>query len=402
MRTLEDAPFLDTLGPAFRDSPDRLIDLLRPQSWVVRTPLGGLVISRQHVQTLLGDRRLRSSLVEFIEMQGVTEGLLHDRMCTTLLAIEGPDHVRVRKLVRKAFMPAAVERHRPLMRTILEKLLEPVAGAEPWEFMGAVADHYPIEVMCHVLGIRPEDHENITAWTKAIAWSLSLELAAHIEEAEQAMRAMDDYVGALVSDRRIQPCDDLVTDLVKAEEAGDRLSDGELRSLIVGLLFAGYDTTRNQLGLAVWAFARHPHQWRLLAEDPELAPAAVEESLRYRGSVALAPRLVAEDFEFDGYRFAAGTLLNLSTAAANHDPAMHDHPGAFDISVSREAQLSFGGGPHFCLGAGLARAEMQEALPMLTRALPTLLLDREPTWGPPIGITGPETLWVRSGSLAHT
>ncbi|MDQ1396668.1 MAG: hypothetical protein QOG64_1927, partial [Acidimicrobiaceae bacterium] len=142
MRTLDDAPFIDTLAPDFRNDSAAMLDEVRRQSWLVRTPMGGMVIDRQHVQLLLSDRRLRSSLVEFIEMQGVTDGLLHDRMCATLLAIEGADHTRVRTLVRKAFVPAAVDRHRPLMRAILASLLEPVAGRERFEFMDAVAEHY--------------------------------------------------------------------------------------------------------------------------------------------------------------------------------------------------------------------------------------------------------------------
>ncbi|MBV9285419.1 MAG: cytochrome P450, partial [Acidimicrobiia bacterium] len=168
-----------------------------------------------------------------------------------------------------------------------------------------------------------------------------------------------------------------------------------LRSLIIGLLFAGYDTTRNQLGLALWVFAHHPEQWALLADTPDLARRAVEEVMRFRGSVSTAPRLVAEDFEFDGYRLEAGTLLFLSTSAANHDPATYDQPDVFDITAERDPQLTFGGGPHFCLGAQLARAELQEALTLLAQRLPGLELDGEPTWRPNMGIFGPETLPIR-------
>jgi cytochrome P450 len=139
-------------------------------------------------------------------------------------------------------------------------------------------------------------------------------------------------------------------------------------------------------------FARHPDQWLLLRERPELAPQAVEEVMRFRGAVAAAPRLVVEDLELDGYRLPAGTFLMLSTAAANHDPAAYTNPETFDITVAREPQLTFGGGPHFCLGAALARAEMQEALVLLTRELPRFELPGEPTWTPPMNISGPATL----------
>ncbi|MDQ1394974.1 MAG: hypothetical protein QOG64_233, partial [Acidimicrobiaceae bacterium] len=298
-------------------------------------------------------------------------------------------------------VPSAVDRHRPLMRSLVESLVAPVAGNGSGnrngrcEFMDAVAEHYPIQVMCEILGVPTADHEDFTTWIKAIAWALSLELAGHRDEAEAGVKQMDDYVGHLIADRRVKPRDDLVTELVQAEEAGDRLSDDELRSLILGLLFAGYDTTRNQLGLAIWVFAQHPDQWALLAERPELAPKAVEEVMRFRGAVALAPRLVAEDFDLDGYHLTTGEFMSLSTAAANHDPAAYHQPDTFDITAQREPQLTFGGGPHYCLGAGLARAEMQEALPLLAKVLPRIELDGEPVWRPPMGIFGPEALPIR-------
>jgi cytochrome P450 len=142
-------------------------------------------------------------------------------------------------------------------------------------------------------------------------------------------------------------------------------------------------------------FAQHPNQWVLLSQRPDLARNAVEEVMRFRGAVPTAPRLVAEDFEFEGYLLTAGTLLFLSTSAANHDPAAYDRPHVFDITAERAPQLTFGGGPHFCLGSNLARAELAEGLMLLARVLPGLELDGEPTWRPPMGIFGPETLPIR-------
>jgi hypothetical protein len=186
----------------------------------------------------------------------------------------------------------------------------------------------------------------------------------------------------------------MVTALVQAEEADDRLSDREIMHVVAALLFAGYDTTRNQLGLGMWEFAQHPDQWRLLGADPSLAAQAVEEMMRFHAAVAGIPRVVVEDVEIDGHLLPAGTILMLSTASANHDPATYPDPWTFDITVPREPHLTFGGGVHYCLGASLARAEMQEALPLLVAAMPDLAVDGEPTWRPPMGIFGPETLPV--------
>ncbi|MBV9410949.1 MAG: cytochrome P450 [Acidimicrobiia bacterium] len=392
MKTLDDAPYLELTDDRFDPT---AFDHVRETSWIVRGPVGGIVIGREQVLALLANRRLRSPVRQFIEMQGVTDGLVHERMTQTPLAIDGDDHTRVRNLVRKAFVPKAVDRHRPLMRTILDALLAPVLPDGRCEFMAAVAEHYPIQVMCEVLGVPADEHENFTAWIRAIAWSLSLSLVEHRDEAEWGMKCLDDYVTELVADRRAHPGDDLVSELVLASEDGDRLSDNELRSLIIGLLFAGYDTTRNQLGIALWAFAHHPEQWALLADNPDLARTAVEEVMRFRGAVNTAPRMVAEPFEFEDYSFEVGTLLFLSTAAANHDPGTYPQPHDLDIAAEREPQLTFGGGPHFCLGVHLARAEMQEALVRLSQAMPDLELDGEPEWRPPMGIFGPEPLPIR-------
>ena len=392
--TLDDAPFLNMFSEEFQADPGTAIEALRKESWLVRTPIGALAIGRRQVQALLADRRLRSSIPDIVRLQGVTEGPLYDRLISSVIALEGDDHVRVRKLVSRAFTPRAIDAHRAQMRDTLQPLLASL-GDGHCEFMGAVADHYPIQVMCHLLGVPDEDHGDFARWNRAITWALSFQLSEHRADVEWGMSKMEAYVANLMADRRRQPRDDLVTALVQAEEDNDRLTDTEVQTMIAALLFAGYDTTRNQLGLGIWLFAQHPDQWQHLAADPSLAPAAVEEIMRFRGAVSVAPRMVAEDFDVDGYHLPAGTLLALSTAAANHDPSAYEDPTSFDITVEREAHFTFGGGPHYCLGASLARAEMQEALPILVAQMPELALDGEPTWRPPLGIFGPETLPIR-------
>jgi cytochrome P450 len=258
-----------------------------------------------------------------------------------------------------------------------------------------VADHYPIQVMCALLGVPDEDHGQFAAWNKAATYVLSFELYSHVDEATWGVEQLNAYVGRLIAERRREPRDDMVTALVQVEDGGDRLSDGELRALIAGLLFAGFDTTRNQLGLAMALFAEYPDQWALLVDDPTLVPKAVEEVMRVRGAVGVAPRVVVEDLEVDGYLLPAGTMVALSTQAANFDPTAYDNVVDFDITADREPHLTFGGGAHYCLGANLARAELQEAFTLLAGVMPTFALDGEPTWRTPLGIFGPETLPLR-------
>ncbi|HWE56716.1 MAG TPA: cytochrome P450 [Acidimicrobiales bacterium] len=394
-RSIDDAPFIDIFGPDFMADPAPIMAEVRSRSWLARTPIGAIVVGRNQVQTLLGDRRLRSAIPELMRLQGVADGPVAESMEGSVLALEGEPHTRLRRLVSRAFTPRAVDRHRDDMRAILAQLLEPVASTGRCEFVSAVADHYPIQVMCRLLGVPEEDHDDFARWNSAITWALSFSLGEHMEEVEWGMEQMGAYVDGLIADRRRQPRDDLVTGLVQAEEANDHLTDVEIASMISALLFAGYDTTRNQLGLGMWVFAQHPGQWKQLGEDPSLVAPAVEEMLRFRPPVSGTPRLVIEDFEYDGYQFQAGTILMLSLISANNDPDLYTHPMEFDITAERKPHITFGSGPHYCLGASLARAELQEALPLLVAAMPDLALDGEPTWRPPVGIYGPESLPLR-------
>jgi hypothetical protein len=395
VRALDEAPFVDVFSPDFNADPALVVDELRDRSGVVRTPIGAMVIRRDLVQGLLSDRRLRSAVPDIVRMQGVVDGPIHELVGDSLLAKEGAVHARIRKLVNRSLTPKAVDRHRPAMRRILGALLAPVVEEGRVELVGEVADHYPIRVMCELLGVPDEDHDRFAAWNKAITWVLSFELGMHLDEARWGVDQMDAYVDGLIAQRRESPQDDLVTSLVEAEEAGDRLSDGELRALLGGLLFAGFDTTRNQLGLAMALFAEHPDQWAALVERPELVVGAVDEVMRVSSAVGVAPRFTLEDVEVGGYLIPTGTLLALSLTAANYDPAAFTEPRAVDVAATRAPHHSFGGGPHYCLGANLARAEMQEALLQLAAVMPTFALDGEPTWRSPLGIYGPETLPLR-------
>ena len=392
MKSLDEAPYLDFLDPAFIADPAPAIERLRGEACLARTPIGVLVIEHAKVQALLADPRLRSSLLDFVRVQGLNDGPIFEAISKSLLAVDGDDHTRLRKLVSRAFTPRSVERLRPAMRALAGELADGFTATGRCEFMADFADHYPIQLICELLGVPREDHEQFGRWSNAITWVLSLELIAHLQEVSDGLVGLATYIESFIETRRARPQDDLVSALILAEDGGDRLSGPELRSLIASLLFAGYDTTRNQLGIALYLFTMFPEQWRLLRERPELAANAVEEILRFQGTVTVAPRVAFESLEIGEYHVPAGTIVSLSTAAANHDPAVHARPDVFDITVTREPPLTFGGGPHYCLGANLARAEMQEALALLARRMPDVRVEGEPTWRPRTGIFGPNRL----------
>jgi cytochrome P450 len=209
------------------------------------------------------------------------------------------------------------------------------------------------------------------------------------------MADLDRYVAAMIDQRRHQPADDLLSRLIAVEEQGDRMTTAELTMMTEAVLMAGTDTTRNQLACAVALFAQHPDQWKALADNPGLAAQAVEETMRHLGTVRSTLRVAAEDIDYRDVTFPAGTLIMIGLAAANHDPNQWPDPHTFDITRpgTGTPQMTFGAGIHYCLGASLARAELQEALPILAQRMPQLSLDGTIQWKPPtVGIWGPQHL----------
>ena len=390
-RSLEDAPYLDIFDTAFQADPEPVITELRRQSPVVRTPMGATVLTRAGVQELLRNRTAHSSLINLVRLQGISDGPVYEMAEASLLAKEGEDHTRLRRLVSRSFTPRAADVHRPFMRHLVDELTAGFGPAGSCEFMGQFADHYPVQVIAHLMGVPREDHALFAGWGNSLTHLLSLELSAHRDEVQAAQRELFAYLSDLVALRRRRPEEDLVSELIAARDGEDRLDDRELMSLLGGLLFAGYDTTRNQLGMAMTLFSARPADWAALASDPGLARRAVEEVMRFASVVSVVPRIVTEDVEVAGYALPAGTLVSLSLAAANRDPSVYDQPDRFDVQADRpEAPVSFGGGAHHCLGANLARAEMQEALPLLARAMPGMRITERPEWRSPLGgIAGP-------------
>ena len=393
MRSLSEAPYLDLFDPGFLADPETVVAELRRQGSVFRTPLGVSIVDRPMVHELLRDRSLHSSLLNLLRLQGLNDGPLFDMAASSLLGLEGEDHTRIRRLVSRSFTPRAADGHRAFMRELVALLLSGFASAGRCEFMRDFADRYPVQVIAHLMGVPREDYPLFSRWGDSLTHLLSLELFQHRHEVENAQAEMGAYLTDLVADRRKRPQDDLVSELIAARDGSDKLNDEELMSLLGGLLFAGYDTTRNQLGVAMTIFSDHLDDWRALAANPEFAPRAVDEVMRVASVVSVVPRITTTDVEIDGWLVPAGTFVALSLAGANRDPNVYESPDRFDTHLDREAHVSFGGGPHHCLGANLARAEMQEALPMLAAAMPDMRVAEPPQWRSPNGgIAGPTKL----------
>ena len=397
MTTYHDITLFDILDPTFRiDSPK--VRAAADTNWWARTPIGLAVLRYQECVTLLRDRRLRHGAGDLVSAYGVTSGAFAQWLQTTLLCTEGQAHQRQRRLVSAAFTPRGVDRVRPFMRAKTHELIDGFADNGSCEFMTAFADPYPARVIAELLGIPAEGFNAFYGWATDIGLGFSPAAATEQARIDTAVTGLYACCDELTTQRRANPGDDLISALITAEADGQHLRTEELRSLVTLLVFAGQDTTRNQLGLAITTFAEHPDQWRLLAQQPELADTAVEELMRVNPTTPAVGRIATEDFTFQGVSIPAGTHIMLFLAAANTEP---DTFGAapFDITARRTAQLTFGGGIHYCLGAWLARTEMREALPILASRLGDITLDGPLASRPHLGITGPITLPLQfSGS----
>jgi cytochrome P450 len=320
-----------------------------------------------------------------------------ERRRKSILSVDGEEHARLRRLVAPAFTPKAADRLRPFMREVINGLVDKVVDDGRCELVEDVCEPYPIPIICELLGAPKEDWKQFSLWATDIFRIFNSDLINDMPLINKASDELNTYVRALVEERRAAPRHDLLSDLIAAEEAGDKLSTDELVMLAEAVLMAGTDTTRNQLACSVALFAQHPDQWKLLAAEPERAQRAVEETMRFLGAIAGTARVASEDIEFRGVLFPQGTLVATSLVGANFDPNAWQAPFEFDITKERSAtQMTFGSGIHFCLGANLARAELQEALPLLARRFRDLELDGPIEWKPPqIGIWGPAKLPLR-------
>ena len=368
------------------------------ESWIARNLFGFTILRYEDVVAMLRDKRWHSAASRIMELQGVTDPEYLERRRTSILSAEGDEHTRLRRLVGPAFSPRAADRLRPFMREVVNGLVDPVAPDGRADIAVDICEPYPIPIICELLGAPKEDWKLFSRWAADILRIFNGTLNEDLPVISAAQDEMDEYTRDLIATRRSRPTEDLLTDLIAAEEAGDRLSEEELVIMVEAVLIGGTDTTRNQLGCSVALFAEHPEQWVMLAEQPDLAPRAVEESMRYFGAIRGTGRFASEDIVYKDVLFPAGTFIAPSMATANRDGAVFTDPDTFDITrepPARQPQLGFGSGIHFCLGAALARSELQEALPLLARRMPDLALDGPTTWKPnTFGIFGPEHLPV--------
>ena len=364
--------------------------------WLAACPFGFLVLERESAEFFLRTRDAVFPGMTIAELFAITDGPLHEEIVKNIINVNGDDHRRLRNLVNPALAPRAVVRYRPAMRGFLAELLDGIAPGTECEFIAAIAKPYPSLVIAEIMGAPRRYAPRLHEWSNVI--QRQFDATSLMQDRPRIEAAVDEFYAwadELIAARRGDPGEDLITDLIAAESDGERLNHDELRNLVLNVLVGGVDTSQSQLAHAVRLLALHPEQWSALRSDPdELALAAVDEAVRYEPITPFTARITIAEVEHRGVTFPAGSVILVSAWHANRQGVA---PDAFDITADRGRArvLTFGAGIHYCVGANLARAEIQEGLAALARRVERLELAGEPEFGTPSGIYGLETLPLR-------
>jgi len=317
------------------------------------------------------------------------------------LFLDPPDHTRLRKLVSKAFSPKVVRGLEPDIATLVDGLLDKVGAEGRLEVIADLAYPLPVAVICRLLGVPIEDEPKFSWASALLAQGLDPFIAftgqpQGFEERLEAGLWLRGYLRDLLRLRRADPGEDLMSGLIAVEEAGDQLTEEEIVATCNLLLIAGHETTVNLIANGALALLRHPEHWAALGQDSSRASAIIEETLRYDPPVQLVSRVAGEDMSIgeQGVRVPKGDTMLLLLAAAHRDPAVIERPDEFNPTRDSVRHLAFGLGPHFCLGAPLARLEATVALSALTKRFPNARLAKEPAYKPNVTLRGVADLVV--------
>ncbi len=378
------------LRPEMLEDPYPAYALLRMAQPVLRLPLpgtdaGACVVSRyDDVQQVIRDARFsvdrRRS--EFMQRNrdalppAIAQALLGEQGgLRSMLITDPPDHTRVRGLVNKAFTPRHVARLRDHVQSICDDLLDAVDAGGRLEIMADLATQLPAIVIAELLGVPAADRRRFKEWSNDLISLLgNPDAAGAVERFQRGLDGLLSYLRDVIAARRRAPRDDLISGMIAAQEERDALTDAELLATSNLLLVAGHETTTNLIGNGLLALLRHPDQRARLVDEPDLIPTAVEEMLRYDSPVQATVRVTTEPVEIRGERIFDGALVIALIGAANRDPDAFTDPDRFDVGRTDNRHLSFGFGPHFCLGAPLARLEGEIVFRTLLARYPTMRL----------------------------
>ena len=389
---------IDFRDPAFLADPYPVFRQLRAAAPVWKAPMGRCFLTGyEDTALLLKDRRFGrgyhdpEALIRRFGPTAMEEPAVVE-LSHMMLMRDPPDHTRLRSLVTKAFTARRIEALRNSIQDLTDRLLDKVVSRGSMDAIRDLAFPLPVLVICELLGIPEPDRERFVTGSSSGGALLdpTPPTREELDRANEGTIASSFYFESLFEQRRSEPRDDLITQLVQAEEAGDRLTTTELRANVSLLFAAGHETTVNLIGNGIYSLLRHPGQWQYLRDDPKLVPNAIEEILRFESPVQAVGRTVSEPLELNGVALAKNEIVVSLVGGANRDPAVFEDPERLDITRKDLKPLSFGGGIHFCLGAQLARIEAAVVFETIVRRLPNLrLLDPDhPKWRPSFVLRG--------------
>jgi cytochrome P450 len=398
-------PF-DPRDPAFRADPYPTYNDIRETTPVLATPLGLLVLSRHsdcvrilHHPTTSNDQRNSALFKTFTESMDIDP---FEGREPSFLFLDPPDHTRLRGLVSHAFTARRVRELAPRVQEIVDELIDAALPAGRMEVIEEFAYLVPVRVICELLGVPAQDHEIFKDWSRELARGLDPEFMIPTETQERmnsASLALMNYFEGLIEERTKSPGDDMLSALIQAEQAGEKLTHGELLSTLALLLIAGHETTVNLIGNGVLQFSRHPGEYQKLCDEPTLAKSAVEEVLRFDPPVQITGRISMTELEFDGHTLEKGQQALCLIGGANRDASeFGENAQSFDITRTPNNHVAFGAGIHFCLGAPLARLEARIAFETLARRIGAFELADEPSYRENFVLRGLSRLPIEFGN----
>jgi cytochrome P450 len=383
-------PFLDVKAADFsiRSAP---VMAAREQHWYATTPYGIAILRYEDTNALQNDKRLHQGTRRWPEHNGIQSELLVPWWNEMMLSLEGQDHIRIRKLANPAFSPKIIEALKPEFTKLANDLVNDFCEKGSAEFMSEFAEPYSAKVITLLLGLPPELWREIAELATKLGYVFSVTIKQDLPEIEAGLRGILAITQNLIDSHTELDPDSFISTMVQATVDGQKITERELLVMLSFIVFAGFDTTRNQLGLAMQVFTQNPEQWDLLSKDPDLARNAVEEAMRLNPTITWFTREAIEDFEYKDLQIKKGTTLQFFNVPVGSDPAKYESI-AMDITKSRAPHFGFGGGMHHCLGHYVARIDMQEALKALAKRIPDFKIDPDAQYLPDSGNTGPITL----------
>ncbi len=372
-------PFIDIHGQAYARNRQATVGEARERSWVARSDTGVHILDYDVIREMVRDKRLDGAGAGFFESKGGSPMLVEYSRDGMLPLIQGARHDRIRRVLQRGFGAGRIKEMRTVMRRVAEELVDRIAPDGRFDMTGDFSHWYPLRVLCALIGVPEKDVERFSHWTVALGLVGRTPLEPHLGTIDDALTGLYGYYRELVAARRDDLGDDFISTLIRTQAEGETLTEDEMFGALVNFLFAGHDTTRYQLGWAMYLLLANRDQWDRLVADPKLASNAVEEAMRLEPSLDGFVRQVREDVVYRDILFPAGSFIGLSALAANNDPRIFPDPERFDIGrPNASKQLTFGLGLRMCLGNGLARAEMEEALILFASRFPDLAMEGPP------------------------